>query len=404
LSCFGSTFYESPNIDRLATEGVKFTQAYSAGTVCSPTRASIVTGQYPIRTGCTQWGWGIRGTEYCFGQALIEAGYSTFFAGKWHIGNKTPKAAGFAAGGEMKSKGKDDPKGTREISKATVEFIKGAKGKPFFAYVNYHAVHTPLTERQDVVAMFTAKKDTNPPRSAGPSGLEKERNRDNKQVQDNEKFAAMVKVMDDSVREILDTVESIGASDNTIVLFFSDNGGLSTKPCTSNLPLRAGKGWIYEGGIRVPMIVKWPGVTKPNTACDVPVISTDFFPTILEMANLPLRPKDHCDGVSLAGMLRTGTPPERKALYWHYPHHHGAGCSPCGAIRVGDFKLVQFFEEESIELYNLNSDLSELKDLALTMPEKKEELLTMLKAWQASFPAIKYGETKKKRGQRKKEK
>jgi arylsulfatase A-like enzyme len=391
LGCYGSSFYESPNLDRLCRESLKFTNAYSAGTVCSPTRASIVTGRYPVRTGCTQFGWNIHGTERCFAQDLTEAGYSTFFTGKWHIGGKSPQEAGFTDNRELDTKNPtDDPKGTRNITENTVDFLKGVKGKPFFAYVNYHAVHIPLKERQDVVDTYIQKLETNPPKPGKPAGLEMERDRENKQIQDDPNYAAVLKVMDDSVGRILETVKSIGADKNTIVIFTSDNGGLSTKPCTSNLPLRAGKGWIYEGGIRVPAIIKWPGTTRPGSVSDVPFVSTDYYPTILELAGLPLRPQDHVDGVSIAGLLQTGTAPKRKEIYWHYPHNHGAGCSPCGAVRIGDYKLVQFFETGEVELYNLTDDLSEMNDLAARMPEKKAELFAKLKAWQQTFPDINY--------------
>ncbi len=396
LGSFGSSFYESPRIDRLCAQGVKFTNAYSAGTVCSPTRASIITGRYPARTGCTNFGGSISGDEFTVGQALSESGYATFFVGKWHIGGTTPLAEGFAQGGSLNGTS-DDPKGTRAITQAAVQFIEGAKGRPFFAYVNYHAVHLPLRERAEIVARHRKRKEDAPPQPGRPAGLEKERDRDNKQVQDDEHYAAMVEVLDDSVRRILEAVDQIGATDNTVVIFSSDNGGLSTKPCTSNLPLRAGKGWAYEGGVRVPTIIHWPGVTRPGTVCDVPITSTDFYPTILEMAGVPLRPKDHCDGVSLAGLLRSGTAPDREALYWHYPHHHGAGSPPCGAVRAGNYKLIQFYEDGKLELYDLDRDLSELNDLSAAMPRKQAELLDLLKTWQGSFPELKYSHARKKR-------
>jgi len=390
LGCFGSSFYESPNLDRLCRDGVKFTNAYAAGTVCSPTRASIITGRYPVRTGCTQYGWNIRGTERCFAQDLKEAGYETFHTGKWHVGGVTPEQMGFTHCPKANRDPVKDPKATRAITKNTIEFLKRVKGKPFFAYVNYHAVHTKLEERADVVEKYRQKLRLYPPQPGSPRGLETERGNPNKQVQDDPKFAAMVEVMDQGVGQILETLASIGADRNTVVIFTSDNGGLSTKPCTSNLPLRAGKGWIYEGGIRVPTIIKWPGVIQPGRVCDTPIISTDYYPTILEIAGLPLRPKDHVDGVSIAELLRNGTPPSREKLFWHYPHNHGAGSPPCGAVRIGDFKLIHFFYTNEIELYNLKDDLSEQHNLADSMPEKAAELFTELKAWQRTFPDIKY--------------
>jgi len=395
LGCFGSTFYESPTLDCLAKSGMRFTNAYSAGTVCSPTRASIITGQATARTGCTDWGMGINPQKhFTFAKALGEGGYQTFFTGKWHIGGTTPANEGFQVAQEISNRGgsKEDPKATRKITENTTAFLRGlAPDKPFFAYVNYHAVHTPLRERKDLVDKYAAKAKKSPPKSAGPRGLEKERNRRNKQVQNNPAFAAMVEGIDTSVRRILDALAKAGRDKNTLILFTSDNGGLSTRPCTSNLPLRAGKGWAYEGGIRVPLIVSWPGHVKPGSVSDVPVVSMDFYPTFLALAGLPLRPKEHVDGVSLAGLLTGGKAPDRDALYWHYPHNHGAGCTPVGAMREGRYKLVHWYGDNTYELYDLQEDLSELKDLSKKNPELRDRLIAKLTAWQKSIPGMHFG-------------
>jgi len=392
LGCYGSRFYETPNIDRLCGQGVKFTDAYAAGSVCSPTRASIITGRYPARTGCTNYGGSVRGDELGLAKPLSDAGYRTLFAGKWHIGRLSPEAAGFDATATI-GKGNHDPKGTRALTDAAVKFITANKDRPLLAYISYWAVHTPCRETEPLVEKYREKLRHMPPPKGPITG--KERDRTVKLVQNNPHFAAMLEAVDDSVGTVLNTLNDLGIDDRTIVIFFSDNGGLSTRGFpeipTSNVPLRAGKGWLYEGGIRDPLIVKWPGVTEPGSVCRVPVTSTDFFPTILQMAALPLHEQDHCNGVSLAALLRTGDAPRREALYWHYPHNHGAGSPPSGAIRAGDFKLIEFFGDGSVELYNLAEDLSEKNNLADAMPEKKRQLLGMLKAWQKSMPGIGFG-------------
>ena len=394
LGCYGSSFYESPNVDKLASEGMKFTQAYCAGSVCSPTRASIITGQVPARTGCTQYHGSIRGTELCFAEVLRKHGYETFFTGKWHVGGKTAEEAGFqtALGMASIARNPQDPKATREITENTLDFLsKQTIEKPFMAYVNYHAVHKPLLEKKDLVEKYQAKLTTHPPRAGLPKGLEMEGRLENKQIQDDPSYAAMIEGIDASVGRILTFIKDKGFEDNTLVLFSSDNGGLSTKNCTSNLPLRAGKGWLYEGGVRVPTIMKWPSVVKPGSISRVPIYSTDYFPTFLSAAGIPLLPKDHVDGYDLVPLLKDGTAPSRDTYYWHYPHDHKAGNQPSGSILVGRYKLVTFFRTKTVELYDLENDLSELKDLSSAMPEKTQELLNKLQTWQKTLPDISYG-------------
>ena len=395
LGCYGSAFYESPTIDQLAQDGIRFTDAYTACTVCSPTRASIITGQTTPRHGCTNWGGKLSDPKkhFTMARAMREGGYQTFFTGKWHIGATTPEQEGFGTFEELLPplNSKNDPKKTRQMTGHTLAFLKQIDPeKPFIAYVNYHAVHTALKERADLVAKYKAKLEANPPKSRGPQGLEKERDRSNKQVQDVPEFAAMVEGIDTSVRKILDALSARGLDENTIVIFSSDNGGLSTRGCTSNLPLRAGKGWAYEGGIRVPLIVKWPGKIKKGQVSNVPVTSMDFYPTLLEAAGLPLRPLEHVDGVGLLGLLTTGRAPERDTLYWHYPHYHGGGCIPVGAMREGQYKLVHWFGEDRYELYDLASDISELRDISKEEPELLERLTEKLNTWQQSIPDIKF--------------
>ena len=394
LGCYGTSFYESPHLDKLASQGIKFTQAYCAGSVCSPTRASIVTGQVPARNGCTQYGDSIRGTEICFAEVLSDNGYETFFTGKWHIGGKTPEEAGFKNTVEFSTKSTDpeDPKSTRQITQSTLDFLnKQTDEKPFMVYINYHAVHLPHREKESLVAKYKMKLKSNPPKAGFPKGLEREGDRKNKQVQDDPYFAAMVEGIDTSVGRILNLIDEKGFSENTVVIFSSDNGGLSTKGCTSNLPLRAGKGWLYEGGVRVPTIIRWPSVVKPATVSKVAINSTDYYPTMLSIAGIELRPKDHVDGYDLEPLLREGKVPDRKAFYWHYPHDHGAGNQPSGSILVGEYKLITYFRTKKVELYKIDDDLSELKDVSSSMPEKCIEMLKQLQSWQKTLPDFTYG-------------
>ncbi len=428
LGCYGSEFHETPNIDRLAREGMRFTDAYAACPVCSPTRASIMTGKYPARLGITQWiGGSNEPTAYrhympleeaTIAEALKEAGYATGFVGKWHLGDKPyyPEHQGFDVniGGDssgapptyfypykkrnraletMPPGGEEGEYLTDRLTDEALKFLDGSGGRPFLLYLSHYAVHTPIESKQELTEKYRAKAEKLPgrdgPKFVGVYGRYKTR-----QWQDHPAFAGMVASVDESVGRVMRKLEELGVEDNTIVIFMSDNGGLSTVPReapTSILPLRAGKGWLYEGGIREPMIIKWPGVAKPGSTCSEPVTSTDFYPTMLEMAGLPKRAKQHVDGVSLAPLLAGRGKPKRKAIYWHYPHYHGSGNRPSGAVRAGDYKLIEWYEDESVELYNLRKDIGEKRDLAKEMPEKAGELRRMLHEWRtgigASMPA-----------------
>ncbi len=393
LGAYGSSFYETPHLDNLSAQGLRFTDAYTSSTVCSPTRASIITGQTPARHGCTNYGGSIAKSHHGLPRALANGGYQTFFTGKWHIGNLTPELAGFQHALEISARAgtPEDPKSTRRITTNTVKFLRELESeKPFFAYVNYHAVHLALREAPELVAKYRAKLKAHPPKTLGPAGLEKERERDNKQIQNIPEYAAMMEGIDNSVAEILAALEQTGRAENTLVIFTSDNGGLSTKPCTSNLPLRAGKGWAYEGGIRVPMIVRWPGKIDADKQTKVPVTSMDFYPTLLTVAGLPPLPKQHIDGVDISSLMLGESAIERKTLYWHYPHYHGAGCIPVGALRYQNWKLVHWFGEQRYELYDLESDPSELKDLSAEHPHELLLLKGRLTKWQQSMPGIKF--------------
>jgi arylsulfatase A-like enzyme len=425
IGCYGSTFYETPNIDRLAAEGVRFTDAYAASPVCSPTRASILTGKYPARLGITDYiddrhghnqpeHW-TRNTplmpapyadrlvleEVTIAEALKEAGYATFFAGKWHLGPEGywPENQGF----EINKGGCDwgNPQGGNHyfspygnprlangpvgehlpdrLATETVNFIRMHREQPFFAYLAFYSVHIPLMARRDLEAKYEQKRKIAPPDSWGMEGKQTVR-----RVQNHPVYAAMVEAVDQAVEKVLEAIWELGLAPNTVVIFTSDNGGLSTAQGnpTSNLPLRAGKGWLYDGGIREPMIIKWPATTRAGSVCSEPVISTDFYPTILEMANLKPRPDQHVDGMSLVPLLQGKGRLPRKTLFWHYPHYSDQGGTPTAAIRQGDWKLIEFFEDEHVELYHLLDNLEEKNELSRSFPEKTVELKNMLQNWQ----------------------
>ena len=428
LSCYGSGFHETPNIDRLAAEGMRFTNAYASCPVCSPTRASIMTGKYPARLGITQWIGGANAPtpyrhylpleEVTIAEALKDAGYATGFVGKWHLSTRGddrqdyyPDRQGFDVniGGDWSgapptyfwpySKGNRSletmPPGGQEgeyltdrLTDESLAFIEANKDQPFLVYLSHYAVHTPLESKKAITAKYEAKADELPepegPRFETVYGKYKTR-----QVQDHPVFAGMVQSVDESIGRVLDKIKSLGLEKNTVVIFTSDNGGLSTSEGhpTCNLPLRAGKGWLYEGGVREPMIVKWPGVVEPGSECHAPVTSTDFYPTMLEMAGLPSRPDQHVDGVSLVPLLKATGEPEREAIFWHYPHYHGSGSRPSGAVRAGDYKLIEWYEDGRVELYDLRNDLGEQHDLAALMPEESDQLRGMLHAWRAAVDA-----------------
>jgi arylsulfatase A-like enzyme len=430
LGCFGSTFYETPHVDRLAATGMRFTQAYAACPVCSPTRASILTGKYPQRLGLTDYIAVNRSNqpehwqrptrllpapyvdrmplaETTLAEALKEAGYATFFAGKWHLGpegfypenqgfdvNKGGCEWGAPSGGRRyfspygNPRLSDGPPGEHlpaRLAAETVAFIAAHRDQPFLAYLSFYSVHIPLMARDDLRTKYEAKARVLPPAAArwGREGKNKVR-----LVQDHAVYAAMVEAMDQAVGAVLTKLDELHLADRTIVIFMSDNGGLSTAEGlpTANVPLRAGKGWLYEGGIREPMIIRAPGVTRPGTQCETPVISTDFYPTILDLASLPLRQQQHLDGQSLTPLLR-GEALAPRSLFWHYPHYGNQGGSPSGAVRVGDWKLIEWYEDGRRELFNLRDDVSERHDRSADNPAKVAELAAQLDAWRKSVGA-----------------
>lgn len=429
------TFYETPNLDGLARTGMVFTDFYAASQVCSPTRASILTGKYPARTDTTNYFAGRRfGTyspaefntvmaldEVTFAETLRDAGYSTFFAGKWHLGQvgHLPTDQGFEVNKGGGSNGgprsyfspyknvqnlKPGPDGeflTDRLSKEAAAFIRRSaeSEKPFLLYLSFYSVHTPLQAPRRLIEKYEKKAaklgiadedgsfDNEGARQVWPNAEGRRRIRIR---QDHAIYAAMVESMDAGAGRVLDQLDQSGLRDNTLVVFMSDNGGLSTSEGlpTSNLPYRGGKGWMYEGGIREPVVFRWPGVTPPGTSCAAPAVSTDFYPTLLEAAGLPLLPDQHEDGVSLMPLLRNPFAKfDRGPIYFHYPHYSNQGGFPASAVRDGDYKLIQDLEDGEFELYNLVTDPSEHNNLTQLEAERTEEMSRALNGWRKQVGA-----------------
>jgi len=398
LGCYGSPFNETPHLDKLATQGLRFTQAYTAGAVCSPTRGSIQTGKVPPRTGVTDYIPGLSSAgrklvtrptnkqlaleEVTVAESLREGGYQTFYAGKWHLGNQgfAPEDQGYEIVVPDENHAKDW-QGGQKLSESAMKFLDEHDAKrPFFMFLGYHEPHTPILEYPDHIAKFREKA------AKLPAEAENRRERDGmtRTLQNDAAYASEVAGLDSFVGSVLDQLDRSGLAESTIVIFFSDNGGLSTKSepgPTSNEPLRAGKGWLYEGGIRVPLIVRAPGLTKAGTTSDTPVWSPDFYPTLLSLAGLTARPEQHRDGLDISAVLRGETAPARDTFYWHYPHYHGSTWAPGGAMREGDWKLIEHFDEGSAELFNLKTDLSEKTNLANTEPQRLQAMQAKLAAW-----------------------
>jgi arylsulfatase A-like enzyme len=398
LGSYGNDVHQTPHLDQLAEQGMRFTNAYAASSVCSPTRASILTGKYPARIDLTMWLTGISPAdaelrdaqfvghlpreEVTLAEALREAGYATASIGKWHLGRKrhSPKhqgfelnvtggLAGYPRGGYFLPNRMNLPgakKGdylTDRLTDEALKFIGANRATPFFLYLPYYAVHTPIEGKPGLVESYTRRMERTGEKF-------------------NPAYAAMVHGLDENVGRILRRLDELQLTDRTLVIFFSDNGGYDV--VTSNAPLRAGKGYSYEGGHREPLIVRFPGTVQSAAVSDQPVISTDFYPTILDAVGLPLKTDQHVDGVSLkdpAAKL------DRDALYWHFPHYSPQGGTPSGAIRVGNWKLIEFFEDDKLELYDLGEDVGETTDLAGRMPEKVKELHERLLAWREQVDA-----------------
>ena len=398
LGCTGSTFNETPHLDRLAAQGMRFTQAYAAAPVCSPTRAALMTGQYPARVGINDY---LRPNDARFlspdhvtlAEMLARAGYVTGLIGKWHLTGDyakhrgDPPLHGFKevvcsetrgiGGGayvppyrhmpHVTARRKDEYL-TDRLNHEAVEFIRRNGDKPFFLYLSHYAVHTRLVAKAPLVEKYRKKP------GAG-------RNRNNPAL------AAMIESIDQGVGMILQALDERKIADRTVVIFTSDNGGESR--VTSNAPLRGGKSQLYEGGIREPLIVRWPGKVAPGTTCAVPVSTIDFYPTMLEMAGIPPDPRQVLDGESLVPVLAKSGRLKRDTLCWHYPlaRPHFLGGRSSGAIRKGDLKLIELFGSGALELYDLAKDAGETTDLAQKMPQKAAELHKLLVAWRKSVGA-----------------
>ena len=412
ITCNGSNYHRTPHIDALAESGIRFTNGYSACTVSSPTRAALMTGKYPARLHVTDWIPGqnhktapmsppqwckyLPEEEITIAEVLRDNGYKTWHVGKWHLDGKTsytPEIQGFDVAIGVNTKGDDlgdySPKKqeklckkyfppycltnlpdgpsdeylTDRLSAEAVSLIKQSDEEPFFLYFAHYAVHTPLMAKPDLEAKYKGLIDKD-------------------YFQQNATYAAMVESVDQSVAQVVAALKDKGKLENTIFIFVSDNGAL----CQSvpNNPFRAGKGSAYEGGVRVPMIVSWPGHIKPNTLCDYPAITMDITATLMDIVNSPQIQK--IDGISLLPALK-GTTMKERPLYWHYPHNHRGGSLTYSAIRLGDWRLVEHLWNNQIELYNLKEDVSEQYNLVESNSKQAQKLYSMLKKWREKVDA-----------------
>lgn len=419
LGCYGNTFNETPNLDKLAAGGIRFTQAYAAAPVCSPTRASIMTGEYPARVGITDF-LAPKSVEFLdpgkyttVNEALSRAGYHTGIIGKWHLDTHFRNEKGgpgnfrfdeviasetkYIAGGDYFypydkigtiTTGPPDEYLTDRQSEEAVRFIGRNKNQPFFLYLSYYAVHTVLDAPQGLVEKYKKKFDE----KYGAGKAEKIYGPQNKRHQANHKdnpwLAAMLERIDAGVGAVMEALKQNGLDRNTLVIFFSDNGG--AHGVANNGGLRGGKTWLYEGGIREPLVMRWPGAIKAGTVTEVPVCSVDFYPTFVEIAHAPAPQAQLMDGVSILPLIRKGTPPGRRDLFWYYPSPTaGWKKRMCAAVREGDYKLLHFFADGHTELYNLKDDPHEKTNLAFRMPEKAKALENKLETWQKSVKAPK---------------
>jgi len=460
LGCYGSEFYETPAIDQLAKEGMLFDNAYATCHVCSPSRASILTGKYPARTNLTEWLAGrperdyeklhhaekltsLPDEEITLAETLKQHGYATANYGKAHL-RKDPKTYGFdeAITGWVKSyyypfggeynktlPANEGDYYTDKLTDAAINFIEQNKDQPFFVHLEHFSVHDPIQGRKDLVQKYE-KKLTAMPHQEGPdyilepnpdgpviseeklkslgvndsrTSLQSDRVWWVKQKQDNVEFAGMVEATDESLGRIRAKLKELGLEKNTIIIFTSDNGGmaasnqsnlthtsreiLNSKFASSNLPLRGAKGWNYEGGIRVPLIVYWPGQIQPNSTSHAVVTGTDYYPTLLDMLKLPALPDQHRDGKSFVPALKAEDY-DRGAVYWHFPHYSNHGFqSPNGAIRFGRYKLIEYYENGTVQLFDLENDIGEQNDIAKSHPTVTKKLKKMLQQWRDDVDA-----------------
>ena len=418
-------FYETPHIDSLAASGMKFTDGYAANPVCSPTRFGIQTGRHPSRKDATNFFSGKRAglflsaplhdrmdlEEQTIAEVLKLRGYSTFFAGKWHLGPTEQfwprkqgydvNKGGFNRGGPYGGKKYFSPYGNPRLTDGpdgehlpdrlateTCQFIQTQHeaGNPWFAFLSFYSVHTPLIGRPDLVEKYKHKAEFINGQEFGEEEMVFPKNKKYRKVRILQKhavYAAMVEAMDQAVGKVLTQLKTLELEDEVVVCLTSDNGGLSTSEGspTSNFPLRGGKGWLYEGGIREPFLIRWPGVTQAGSTCSTPVMSTDFFPTFAQATEAEIDAAGPIDGVSLMPLLKGGNTIDRDALYWHYPHYSNQGGFPGGAIRIGDWKLIERYEDGRVHLYNLANDLGEQADLAEKYPDRVKNMRARLHTW-----------------------
>ena len=433
LACYGSSFYETPHLDELSRQGMMFTRAYASCPVCSPTRASIMTGKYPARLGLTQWiGGSANGRvldvpyirhlpleETSLATALREGGYQTWCVGKWHLGSEPywPQHHGFDVnlggchwgrpmngyfspwGNPTLPDGRPGEYLTDHLTDRAIGLIRDRRGDaPFFLYLAHHAMHIPIQAPEPLVEKYRRKAAAMKLDQVNPlvegQGFPFAERRDHRLVrrvvQSDPAYAAMIENLDTNIGRLMAALHREGLAERTLVVFVSDNGGLSSAEGapTCNHPLSEGKGWNYEGGTRVCQIVRWPGRVAPDSRCHVPVTSTDFYPTILAAAGLPRRPAQHRDGVSLLPLLAGGDRLDRRAIFWHYPHYSNQGNTPAAAVVEGDYKLIEFFEDSHLELYDLADDPGEHRSLADERPELRDALHEQLRAWQRDVSAV----------------
>ncbi len=433
LSCYGSTLYETPNMDRLAASGAKFTQAYVTYPRCVPSRFAILTGKHPARVQGEKDSPHVEpDRDATIGQAFKAAGYNTFYCGKWHLGEgaSNPDKVGFdtivaagAAGATRsffapytvsKAKGHDEkdaivglddaPEGeylTDRLTQETMKFIEANKDKPFCAVLAHYAVHTPIEAKKHLTKRYEEKLATMPKPAVE---WEKESAGENQLVQNNATYAAMIESVDNGIGRLLGQLKKLGIEDNTIIVLASDHGGLSARDnnrgvATSNRPLRAGKGHLYEGGLRIPLLVRWPGSVKPGTEIATPVSTLDLMPTLTDMAGIALPKLAGTDGQNLVPLMQNGTALARDTFYWHNPAPRPASTGDIfsSAIRVGDLKLLDFPGEKRLELYDLVNDPGESKNLAEERSADRDRLLAKLNTWRQEVGASMVEKVKKKK-------
>ncbi|MEO0471355.1 MAG: sulfatase, partial [Bacteroidota bacterium] len=432
MSCSGSSYYETPNLDRLAREGMMFTQAYAACQVCSPSRASILTGTYPTRHGITTWIGDRSGEEWrthnrhtpvfppsynqqlpaediVLPEAFQAAGYQTMFCGKWHLGDEgsSPEDHGFDVniGGYWAGSPRggyfspytnprleDGPIGENlslRLAKETADFIRNRdQSRPFLAYLSFYAVHGPIQTSKAKWQKYRSKAIQ---AGLADSAFVFDRRKAVRQHQDNPVYAGLVESMDESIGLVLEALERQGIVEETIIVFTSDNGGVSSGDAFSSsmLPLRGGKGRQWEGGIQEPLLMRFPSMIPSGSRCEESIIHMDLYPTLLGMAGLDLLPDQHVDGIDIRPVFSAQALPERE-LFWHYPHYGNQGGEPSSIIRSKNWKLIRYHEDGREELYNLHKDMGEQHNLLSIHPSVSERLSARLSDWlcatNARFP------------------